>query len=99
MFVELAPEMPAPKFSLPRDGGGIISLDEFAGRKLVLYFYPRADTPGCTLDRRRFLHCENPSKGLAQASSACLPIRSRPKMPSRRSTPWKSPWPPTKPTT
>jgi peroxiredoxin Q/BCP len=54
MFVELAPEMPAPKFSLPRDGGGIISLDEFAGRKLVLYFYPRADTPGCTLESQAF---------------------------------------------
>ena len=32
----------------PRDGGGTISLADFAGRKLVLYFYPRADTPGCT---------------------------------------------------
>ena len=38
----------APSFTLPRDGGGEISLKDFAGRKLVLYFYPRADTPGCT---------------------------------------------------
>jgi peroxiredoxin Q/BCP len=38
----------APAFSLPRDGGGNVSLGDFAGRKLVLYFYPRADTPGCT---------------------------------------------------
>jgi thioredoxin-dependent peroxiredoxin len=38
----------APAFSLPRDGGGTISLADFSGRKLVLYFYPRADTPGCT---------------------------------------------------
>jgi thioredoxin-dependent peroxiredoxin len=38
----------APAFTLPRDGGGTVSLKDFAGRKLVLYFYPRADTPGCT---------------------------------------------------
>jgi peroxiredoxin Q/BCP len=38
----------APPFSLPRDGGGTVSLADFAGRKLVLYFYPRADTTGCT---------------------------------------------------
>ena len=38
----------APAFKLPRDGGGSVSLADFAGRKLVVYFYPRADTPGCT---------------------------------------------------
>jgi peroxiredoxin Q/BCP len=38
----------APDFTLPRDGGGEISLRELRGRKVVLYFYPRADTPGCT---------------------------------------------------
>ena len=38
----------APAFHLPRDGGGSVSLADYAGRKLVLFFYPRADTPGCT---------------------------------------------------
>jgi thioredoxin-dependent peroxiredoxin len=38
----------APAFMLPRDGGGSVSLSEFRGRKLVIYFYPRASTPGCT---------------------------------------------------
>jgi peroxiredoxin Q/BCP len=38
----------APGFRLPRDGGDIVSLADFAGQKLVLFFYPRADTPGCT---------------------------------------------------
>jgi peroxiredoxin Q/BCP len=38
----------APAFRLPRDGGGIVSLSDYSGRKLVLFFYPRADTPGCT---------------------------------------------------
>lgn len=44
----LAAGAKAPAFTLPRDGGGNVSLADFAGRKLVLYFYPRADTTGCT---------------------------------------------------
>jgi thioredoxin-dependent peroxiredoxin len=44
----LAEGAKAPAFHLPRDGGGRVSLTDFAGRKLVLFFYPRADTPGCT---------------------------------------------------
>jgi len=48
MARELVPGTKAPAFTLPRDGGGTISLADFAGRKLVLYFYPRADTSGCT---------------------------------------------------
>jgi thioredoxin-dependent peroxiredoxin len=38
----------APGFKLPRDGGDTVSLADYAGKKLVLFFYPRADTPGCT---------------------------------------------------
>ena len=44
----LAPGGKAPDFSLPRDGGGTVSLKDFAGKALVLFFYPRADTSGCT---------------------------------------------------
>jgi len=43
-----SPGTKAPPFSLPQDGGGTVSLADFGGRTLVLYFYPRADTPGCT---------------------------------------------------
>jgi peroxiredoxin Q/BCP len=38
----------APAFRLPRDGGETVSLADFAGQKLLLFFYPRANTPGCT---------------------------------------------------
>ena len=38
----------APNFSLAADGGGKVSLKDFAGKSLVLYFYPKDDTPGCT---------------------------------------------------
>ena len=44
----------APDFRLARDGGGTVSLEDFKGRKLVLYFYPRADTPGCTIEAKDF---------------------------------------------
>ena len=44
----------APDFTLPRDGGGQISLSSLRGRKVVLYFYPRADTPGCTKEAISF---------------------------------------------
>src|SRR5204862_8340033 len=44
----------APAFTLPRDGGGTVSLADFKGRKLVLYFYPKADTPGCTRESIAF---------------------------------------------
>ena len=44
----------APDFRLPRDGGGAVSLADFAGEKLVIYFYPRADTPGCTREAMDF---------------------------------------------
>ncbi|KQZ15767.1 bacterioferritin [Mesorhizobium sp. Root554] len=39
---------PAPLFDLPRDGGGSLRLADFAGRPVVLYFYPQDDTSSCT---------------------------------------------------
>ena len=44
----------APAFKLPRDGGETVALADFAGRKLILFFYPRADTPGCTREAIEF---------------------------------------------
>lgn len=49
-----APGTPAPHFSLKRDGGGEVDLKDFAGRKLVLYFYPKAGTSGCTKEAIAF---------------------------------------------
>jgi peroxiredoxin Q/BCP len=48
MATKLTVGAKAPVFKLPRDGGATVALADFKGRKLVLYFYPRADTPGCT---------------------------------------------------
>jgi peroxiredoxin Q/BCP len=44
----------APAFALPRDGGGDVSLAEYRGRKLVLFFYPKANTSGCTREAQAF---------------------------------------------
>ena len=48
------PGAKAPRFTLPAAGGKTVSLADFAGRKLVLYFYPRADTSGCTKEAIAF---------------------------------------------
>ena len=54
MATELVAGARAPAFILPSDGGGSMSLKDFKGRKLVLYFYPKADTPGCTREAMAF---------------------------------------------
>lgn len=45
---------PAPAFTLPRDGGGTVSLSDFAGRAVVLFVYPEDGTPGCTKEAQEF---------------------------------------------
>ncbi|MBX3518732.1 MAG: peroxiredoxin [Xanthobacteraceae bacterium] len=45
---------PAPDFTLPVDGGGSVALSALKGRKVVVYFYPKADTPGCTRESMDF---------------------------------------------
>jgi len=54
MTGKIAVKSKAPAFKLPRDGGGQVSLADFKGRKLVLYFYPKADTSGCTVEAKDF---------------------------------------------
>ena len=52
--MSIAEGSPAPSFDLPTTGGGRISLDALRGRPFVLYFYPKADTPGCTKEAEAF---------------------------------------------
>lgn len=40
----------APDFNLPRDGGNKISLSDYRGQNVILYFYPKDNTPGCTTE-------------------------------------------------
>jgi peroxiredoxin Q/BCP len=48
MAAPLGPGDPAPDFNLPAGAHGSLSLAALRGQKVALYFYPRADTPGCT---------------------------------------------------
>jgi len=54
MTAKLAAGDKAPAFSLPRDGGGKLSLAAVKGKPLVLYFYPKDDTSGCTKEAIEF---------------------------------------------
>lgn len=44
----------APDFTLPADGGGEVTLSDYRGKKVVVYFYPKDDTPGCTTEACNF---------------------------------------------
>lgn len=65
----------APAFTLPRDGGAEVSLADYKGRKLVLYFYPKADTTGCT---REALDFSKLTPAFARAGAAVLGVSADP---------------------
>jgi peroxiredoxin Q/BCP len=65
----------APAFHLPRDGGESVSLADFAGQKLVVFFYPRADTPGCTREAIDFTRLKG---DFAAAGTAVLGVSADP---------------------
>ncbi|HEX2247206.1 MAG TPA: thioredoxin-dependent thiol peroxidase [Arthrobacter sp.] len=49
-MTQLQPGSPAPTFTLPDASGSKVSLADYAGRNVVVYFYPKAATPGCTTE-------------------------------------------------
>jgi peroxiredoxin Q/BCP len=61
----------APNFRLPRDGGDSVALSDFSGKKLVLFFYPKADTPGCTREAIDFTRL---ARDFAASGTAVLGI-------------------------
>jgi peroxiredoxin Q/BCP len=65
----------APAFTLPRDGGDEVSLSDFKGRKLVLYFYPKADTEGCT---REAIDFSGLAKAFGKAGTDILGVSADP---------------------
>jgi peroxiredoxin Q/BCP len=79
MGTELKIGQKAPAFALPRDGGGSVSLSEYKGRKLVIYFYPRADTPGCTRESIDFsrLRAEFDKAGTEILGVSADPVRAQ----------------------
>lgn len=73
--VALTEGQKAPAFRLPRDGGDVVTLADYAGQKLVLFFYPRADTPGCTREAIDFTRLAD---AFTAAGTAVLGISADP---------------------
>jgi peroxiredoxin Q/BCP len=65
----------APAFQLPRDGGNSVTLAGYPGKKLVIFFYPRADTPGCTKEAIDFTRL---SGAFADSQTAVLGVSADP---------------------
>jgi peroxiredoxin Q/BCP len=65
----------APAFRLPRDGGATVALSDFKGQNLVLFFYPRADTPGCTKEAIDFTRL---ASAFADLKTAVLGVSADP---------------------
>lgn len=53
-MTEISARMKAPDFDMPTHDGGRVSSEELKGKPFVLYFYPKADTPGCTTEGQDF---------------------------------------------
>ena len=68
---ELAEGAKAPAFDLPADGGGRARLKDFAGKTVVLYFYPKDDTAGCTKEAIDFSAAE---KHFAKAGAVVIGV-------------------------
>ena len=71
MTIEAGAKLPA--FSLPADDGRTYGPDDFAGRKLVLYFYPKDDTCGCTLEAQDLHRPRSPTSPPPTLSSSGFP--------------------------
>jgi peroxiredoxin Q/BCP len=71
----------APAFSAPTSGGGRISLADFKGRNVILFFYPKDDTPGCTKEACAFRDqfAEFKRKGAVVLGVSVDPVKSHDK--------------------
>jgi thioredoxin-dependent peroxiredoxin len=69
----------APTFHLTRDGGSTVALKDFKGKKLVLFFYPKADTSGCTTEAKDFtrLHKDFVKAGIAVLGVSADPVKKQ----------------------
>jgi peroxiredoxin Q/BCP len=81
---------PAPPFSAPTSGGGNVSLSDFKGKQVVLYFYPRDDTPGCTREACGFRdsYSEFRKKGAVVLGVSVDPVKSHDKFVSKFKLPF-----------
>ena len=83
----LAEGQKAPAFRLPRDGGNVVTSADYAGQKLVLFFYPRADTPGCTREAIDFTRIKDDFEagGTAVLGISADPLKAQEKFRDKHS--------------
>lgn len=86
----LKPGDPAPPFSAPSTGGRPVTLKEFEGRPVVLYFYPKDDTPGCTREACSFRdqHAALQARGAVVLGVSPDPLRSHEKFAAKFNLPF-----------
>lgn len=72
---------PAPAFTVSTNGGATVSLADFTGRNVILYFYPKDDTPGCTKEACAFrdFFAEFEKKGAVVLGVSTDPVKSHDK--------------------
>ena len=80
----------APDFSAEDQNGNVVNLSHYAGKRLVLYFYPKDDTPGCTAEAcdLRDNHAALLSKGFAVVGVSRDPVKSHRKFADKFSLPF-----------
>jgi peroxiredoxin Q/BCP len=80
----------APDFTLAADGGGEVRLSDYRGKKVVLYFYPKDDTPGCTTEACNFRddHSQLVAAGAAVLGVSPDSVKSHDKFKLKHSLPF-----------
>jgi peroxiredoxin Q/BCP len=81
---------PAPDFTAATNGGGKVSLADFKGKHVVLYFYPRDDTPGCTKEACAFreAYAALQKKGAVVLGVSVDPVKSHEKFAAKLKLPF-----------
>ena len=81
---------PAPEFTVSTNGGGRVSLSDFKGKNVVLYFYPKDDTPGCTKEACAFRDhfAEFKEKGAVLLGVSIDPVKAHDKFVQKYNLPF-----------
>ncbi len=88
--LSLKPGDPAPDFAIPSTDGSVVRLADLRGKHVVLYFYPKDDTPGCTKEACGFrdAHAKFKRKGVVVLGASTDPVKSHAKFAAKFELPF-----------